>query len=68
MTRRNRKLFGSIALLIFVMVYALVVMTIAQGRIQDTGKFTQLIFFIIAGLGWILPVLPLIRWMERGGD
>lgn len=68
MTRRKRKLFGSIGMLIFVMVYALTVMVIAQGRIQDAGKTVQFIFFLAAGLGWVLPVMPLIKWMERADD
>lgn len=65
MTRRKRKFFGSIGMLAFVIVYALVVMVVAQGRIQEAGRTAQFFFFLIAGLGWVLPVMPLIKWMER---
>lgn len=68
MTRRKRKFFGSIGMLVFVMVYALVVMVIAQGRIQEAGKTAQFIFFLLAGVGWVLPVMPLIKWMERADN
>lgn len=26
----------------------------------------QLAFYVVAGLGWGLPVFPLIAWMNRG--
>ena len=65
MPRRTRKLIGTVAILGFVCVYALVVMVVAQGRIQDASKAIQAIFYLVAGLAWILPLMPLIRWMER---
>lgn len=65
MTRRIRKLVGAFAMLVFVCVYALAVMALAQGRLQDTSKLVQGLFYLVAGLGWILPLMPLIRWMEK---
>ena len=65
MPRRIRKLIGAIAILVFVCVYALVAMSLAQGRLQDAGKFWQAIYYIVAGMGWIIPLMPLIKWMER---
>lgn len=65
MPRRTRKLIGAVAILSFVCLYALVAMVVAQGRIQDASKAVQAIFYLVAGLAWILPLMPLIRWMER---
>lgn len=65
MRRRTRKLIGTVAILVFVCVYALVAMGLAQGRVQDAPKLVQMAFYVIVGLAWILPLLPLIRWMER---
>ena len=65
MTRRNRKLAGAIAMLAFVAIYALVVMALAQPILSGASKLMQGLFYAIAGLGWILPLLPLIKWMER---
>jgi ABC-type transporter Mla subunit MlaD len=65
MTRRTRKLIGAFAMLVFVCVYALVVMALAQGRLQDTSKAVQAVFYLVAGVSWILPLMPLIRWMEK---
>ena len=69
MTRRVRKLFGTVLILGFVTVYALVVMVLAQMPIvQTAGRVAQALFFLVAGLAWTLPLLPLIRWRERRGE
>lgn len=65
MTQSHRKLIGTVAILIFVCVYALVAMALAQGRITDAPKLVQTIAYIALGLAWVLPLLPLIKWMER---
>lgn len=65
MRRRTRKLLGTAFMLVFVCVYALVAMALAQGRVLASSKGVQMAFYVIVGLAWILPLLPLIRWMER---
>ena len=53
-------------MLTFVIVYALLAMTLAQTPwLQQAGKLVQGIFYLVAGLGWVLPLMPLIRWMDR---
>ncbi|MGE3245501.1 MAG: DUF2842 domain-containing protein [Beijerinckiaceae bacterium] len=69
MRRRNRKLVGAVAMLAFVVVYALVAMALAQARpLQEANKAIQAVCYAILGLGWIVPIMPLIKWMEGGGD
>lgn len=65
MTQSHRKLIGTVVILIFVCVYALVAMALAQGRITEASKPVQTIAYIVLGLAWVIPLLPLIRWMER---
>lgn len=65
MPRRTRKLIGAVVILVFVCVYALAAMSVAQGRIQDASKAVQAVFYLIVGLAWILPLMPLLKWMER---
>lgn len=65
MTQRSRKLVGTIAILIFVCVYALVAMALAQGRVTEAPKLVQTVVYVVLGLAWVLPLLPLIKWMER---
>jgi hypothetical protein len=65
MPRRTRKLIGTIAILLFVLVYGPLAMTLAESRIMEAPKLVQTIAYVVLGLAWILPLLPLIRWMER---
>ncbi len=65
MNRRTRKLIGAVAILVFVCVYALVVMAIVQGRIQELSHEVQAILYAVLGMAWIVPLMPLIKWMER---
>lgn len=65
MTPRKKKLVGAVVLLVFVTVYALAVMMLAQPVLRNAGPFTSLIFYAVSGLLWVVPVFPLIAWMER---
>lgn len=65
MRRRQRKLVGTIFILAFVCVYALVAMALAQGRITEAGKAWQALWYAFLGLFWVVPLLPVIKWMER---
>lgn len=65
MRQRNRKLLGTVLILVFACVYALVAMALAQGRITEAPKLVQTIAYVVLGLAWVLPLLPLIKWMER---
>jgi predicted membrane channel-forming protein YqfA (hemolysin III family) len=65
MRQTHRKLVGTVVIIVFVCVYALVAMALAQGRITEAPKPVQTIAYIALGLAWVLPLLPLIRWMER---
>lgn len=65
MQRRTRKLVGTIVMLIFVCVYALVVMALAQSRLPTMSKGVELFFYALVGIGWIVPLVPLVWWMER---
>ncbi len=65
MPPRLRKLVGTVALVTLVVVWALFFMGLAQGRIQDAGRIWQLAYYVVAGMGWVLPAMLIIRWMER---
>lgn len=65
MRQTHRKLIGTIVMIVFVCVYALVAMALAQGRITEASKLVQTIAYVALGLVWVLLLLPLIKWMER---
>jgi hypothetical protein len=62
---RTRKLFGAIALLVLVAVWSLMGMTAAQTPWLANSGLLQAIFYVVAGIGWVLPAMPIISWMAR---
>jgi len=65
MNQRTRKLVGTIAIIIFVMIYGPIAMALAESRIMAAPQLIQVIAYAVLGLAWILPVMPVIRWMQR---
>ena len=65
MSIRTRKLIGTVALLVFVSVWALLAMALAQSVLTDIYGFVAAIFYLVAGLGWVLPAMPLVSWMAK---
>ncbi|MBR0796075.1 DUF2842 domain-containing protein [Bradyrhizobium jicamae] len=65
MAIRTRKLLGTIALLILVLVWSLLGMTVAQTPWLANSGWLQAIFYVVAGLGWVLPAMPIVAWMSR---
>lgn len=63
MSLRIRKLIGAVGLLVLVIVWALVAMSVAQfPPIFNNGLIAGL-YYVVAGIGWIFPAMPLIKWM-----
>lgn len=65
MKSRARKLVGSILLVLFLFAYALIAMSIGSGRIAEAQHPAQALYFLAAGLLWVLPAGLLVRWMQR---
>ena len=61
---RVRKLIGTVALLALVIVWALLAMAFAPAALTSNGA-VQALYYVLAGLGWVLPAMPLIAWMAR---
>jgi hypothetical protein len=65
MTIRARKFLGTIALLLLVAVWSLMGMTVAQMPWLADSGLLQAIYYVVAGIGWVLPAMPIISWMAR---
>jgi hypothetical protein len=65
MTIRTRKLLGAIALIILAAVWALTGMAVAQMPWLAKSGLLQAIFYVVAGMGWVLPAMPIVSWMSR---
>ena len=60
-----RKPAGIFLILLLIGVWAALVATGAD-RLEGAAWPVLAAYFIIAGLVWILPLKPLLRWMETG--
>jgi len=65
---RIRKLIGAIVLLVLVTVWALLAMVVAQFAFASSNNVAAWLFYVIAGLGWVLPAMPVVSWMSRPGS
>jgi Protein of unknown function (DUF2842) len=66
MSLRLRKFIGAIALLVLVVAWALVAMALAQSPAIRENALAATLYYIIAGLGWVVPAMPLVWWMSGG--
>ena len=65
MPARLRKFRGAIMLIVLVVTWALLAMALAQSPLIKANGVIEVLYYAIAGLGWVLPAMPLIRWMSR---
>ncbi|HZR62586.1 MAG TPA: DUF2842 domain-containing protein [Xanthobacteraceae bacterium] len=64
---RLRKFLGTIALIVLVTVWALVAMALAQAPAIHDSALLSVAYYVIVGLGWVLPAMPIVAWMGRPG-
>lgn len=65
---RLRKFLGAVALFVLVTVWALIAMAVAQFPAIRDNTMLSILYYVIAGLGWILPAMPLVSWMSAPGS
>jgi len=65
MTIRTRKFLGTIALLLLALIWSLMGMAVAQMPFLAESGILQAIFYVVAGMGWVLPAMPIVSWMSR---
>jgi hypothetical protein len=67
MTRPKRRLIASLVILVFLGFWIWAAGSIGS-RLADGPAWRALIFFVIAGLGWAVPLRPVLRWMNAGPE
>jgi hypothetical protein len=66
MSPRIRKLIGTVALFALVIAWALVAMAIAQFPPIFNNPWIAGLYYAVVGIGWVLPAMPLVKWMLKG--
>ena len=61
----HRTIVGSFAIIAIIIAWAvLVVMAVEQ--IADWPLLVQMGIYLAAGVAWVIPLGPLLRWMQTG--
>ena len=67
MPRAQRRIVASLILLVFLGVWIWAAATIGS-YLATAPKWMSLIFFIVAGIGWVVPLRPVFKWMNAGPE
>jgi len=65
MTPNWRKPAGMLLIVAIIIVWAMLVASLS-GVVGQWHWVLQLGFYVVAGIVWITPMKPLLRWMEGG--
>ena len=65
MTIRTRKFLGAIALILLAAVWSLLGMVLAQMPVIANSGWLQAVYYVVVGIGWVLPAMPIVSWMLR---
>ncbi len=60
-----RKPFGIFAMLLIILFWAIVVASFSAA-VGTLPGIAQAVIYVIAGVVWIVPMKPLLQWMETG--
>jgi hypothetical protein len=65
MTPKIKKLIGTIVTLIWLPIYALICMGVAVRVLPHAVWYVTLLYYILAGTLWIIPIGLMLPWMYR---
>lgn len=65
MNPRLKKLVGTLGIIVFLILYVSLAVAIGD-RLPDHPAI-DLIYFLVVGVAWGLPLIPLMNWMNRDG-
>tara|TARA_Y100001970_G_scaffold111807_1_gene139533 strand:- start:1178 stop:1387 length:210 start_codon:yes stop_codon:yes gene_type:complete len=62
---RIKKLIGTIVIPLWLILFIGIVAIVAEILLPGLNGLMVFFFYLIAGLIWIIPILPIISWMQR---
>ena len=66
MTQRKRKLWGTVALLVFITLYALLALAFAAVlQVREANGVVEVLYYIVAVLAWVIPAAFIVTWMQK---
>jgi hypothetical protein len=62
---RTKKLIATLAMIVWLPVYALIAMRVGVALLPGAGALLALLYYAVAGTAWIVPVGLMLPWMHR---
>ena len=62
---KSRKLAGAVALIAFITIYAFFAAAVGDIALRNAPKLVQALYFLVAGLVWVIPAGLIVWWMQR---
>ena len=67
MFRSKRRLVASVIVMAFLIFWIWGAATIGT-QLATAPKWASLVFFVVAGIGWAVPLKPVFTWMNSGPE
>jgi hypothetical protein len=52
-------------LIALAVIWTLLAMAMAQSVLTSISGWIAALFYVVAGLGWVLPAMPIVSWMSK---
>jgi len=65
MRARTKKLIGTLLLIVWLPIYALLAARVGIGVLPHADTILRFLYYLFAGTLWIVPVGLLLPWMHR---
>lgn len=65
MNQSTRKLLGTLAVLVSIIVWSVAITGIYLVWLPDAEWWVLILFFAVGGTSWFFPAAWLVRWMSR---
>jgi hypothetical protein len=65
LTPSTKKLIGTIFIIVWLPVYALIAMRVGVAVLPNAGGLASFFYYAIAGTVWIIPIGLMFPWMHR---
>lgn len=65
MTPSWRKPAGTLGILAYILIWCVIVVSVSA-IVGGWHWLAQLAFYLVAGMVWIMPLKPVLLWMETG--
>ena len=62
---KSRVAIGVLGIVLWISVWTALVVS-ASDWVSTWPVLVQMLFYLVAGLGWVIPLKPALRWMETG--